>query len=161
MRWEACWAIGGACKSKGEPRRASLLVDRMRLHMDEAIFIRGLRVHACHGMTSSEFQVERQFEIHLEIGTDLSLSSRTDCLSDTICYAAIVASVTDAFCLRRYPSLENGASAVAGTLLAGFPPISAIKITVRTACAPIGAVVEDVGVTMHVERSSACQGLLR
>ena len=134
-------------------------MDRMRPQMDEAIFIRGLRVHACHGMASAELQLGRPFEIDLEIGTDLSLSSKTDCLSDTICYAAIIASVTDTFCSGRYPSLEGGASAVAHALLAGFPPINAITITVRTVCTPIGAVVEAMGVVMRIERSSARQGL--
>lgn len=123
--------------------------------MDEAIFIKGLRVHACHGVGSAELQLERQFEIDLEIGTDLSLSSRTDCLSDTICYAAIVASVTDAVCAMRYPSLERAASAAASALLADFSRIHAIKITVRTICTPLGAVVGAMGVVMHVERSSA------
>lgn len=123
--------------------------------MDEAIFIKGLRVHACHGVDSRELQLERQFEIDLEIGTDLSLSSKTDCLSDTICYAAIVASVADAFCARRYPSLERAASAVASALLADFLHIDAIKITVRTVCAPIGAVVGAIGVVKRIERSSA------
>ena len=98
--------------------------------MDEAIFIKGLRVHACHGVGSAELQLERQFEIDLEIGTDLSLSSRTDCLSDTICYAAIVASVTDAFCAMRYPSLERAAFAVASALLADFSRIHADRKSV-------------------------------
>jgi dihydroneopterin aldolase len=129
--------------------------------MDEAIFISGLRVLACQGTASPDFRVERQFEIDLEIGTDLSVSSKTDCLSDTICYAAIVTSATNAFCSRRYPSLEHGASAVAGALLASFPPINAIKITVRTVCAPNGAVVGAIGVVVRIERPSACQGLFR
>jgi len=112
-------------------------------------------------MASAELQIERQFEIDLEIGTDLSLSSQTDCLSDTICYAAIVASVTDAVCSRRYPSHERGASAVASALLAAFPLINVIEITVRSACTPIGAVVGAMGVVVRIERSTACQGLLR
>jgi 7,8-dihydroneopterin aldolase/epimerase/oxygenase len=120
--------------------------------MENAIFIRGLRVCARHALASGEAPAERQFEIDLDMGMDLSRSSRTDCLSDTICYASVVASANDAFCSRSYQSLEGAASALANVLLTNFPPIRAIKVTVRTLGDPVGVVVGNVGVTLFTER---------
>jgi dihydroneopterin aldolase len=119
----------------------------------DAIFVRGLRVHASHGLTGSEARAEREFEIDLEIGMDLSLPSTTDCLLDTICYAAIVASVTDTFRSESYSSLEQAASAVVDTVLAGFSSISTVNLTVRTSCTPTAAVIEDIGIRMRALRS--------
>ena len=79
---------------------------------------------------------------------DLSESSRTDRLADTVSYSNVVATATAAFKNANYKLLERAAGAVADAILAAFPRISAVKITVHKPHAPIAAIFEDVGVVL-------------
>ena len=56
---------------------------------------------------------------------DLSESSRTDRLADTVSYSNVVATATAAFKDANYKLLERAAGAVADAVLAAFPRISA------------------------------------
>ncbi len=63
-------------------------------------------------------------------------------------YSNVVATATAAFKDANYKLLERAAGAVADAILAAFPRISAIKVTVHKPHAPIAAIFEDVGVVL-------------
>ncbi len=52
--------------------------------MTDTIFITGVVIHARHGVMDHETEVGQRFVIDLELFTDLSDSSRTDRLADTV-----------------------------------------------------------------------------
>ena len=52
--------------------------------MSDTIFITGVVIHARHGVMEHETEVGQRFVIDLELYTDLSESSRTDRLADTV-----------------------------------------------------------------------------
>lgn len=122
--------------------------------MTDTIFIQGLLIHARHGVLEHEAAVGQRFVIDLELSTDLSESSRTDKLTDTVSYADVVKAATAAFADKKYRLLERAAGAVAEAILATFPRISAVKVTVHKPHAPIAAIFHDVGVTITRTRSS-------
>ena len=62
--------------------------------MTDTIFITGLVIHARHGVMEHETEVGQRFVIDLELYTDLSESSRTDRLADTVSYANVVTTAT-------------------------------------------------------------------
>ncbi len=95
-----------------------------------------------------ETEVGQRFVIDLELSADLSESSRTDRLADTVSYSNVVATATAAFKNANYKLLERAAGAVAEAVLAAFPRVSAIKVTVHKPHAPIAAIFEDVGVVL-------------
>src|SRR5262249_33090137 len=99
-----------------------------------------------------ETEVGQRFVIDLELYTDLSESSRTDRLSDTVSYSNVVATATAAFRDDNYKLLERAAGAVADAILAAFPRIRAVKVTVHKPHAPIAAIFEDVGVVLTRNR---------
>ena len=68
-----------------------------------------------------ETEVGQRFVIDLELYTDLSESSRTDRLADTVSYSNVVATATSAFRDTNYKLLERAAGAVADAILAAFP----------------------------------------
>ena len=78
-----------------------------------------------------ETEVGQRFVIDLELATNLSESSRTDRLADTVSYSNVVATATAAFKDANYKSLERAAGAVAEAILAAFPRIAAVKVTVH------------------------------
>ncbi|UTD29911.1 dihydroneopterin aldolase [Bradyrhizobium sp. WD16] len=123
--------------------------------MTDTIFIHGLLIHARHGVMEHEAEVGQRFVIDLELSTDLGESSRTDRLADTVSYADVVKAASAAFAGKNYRLLERAAGAVAEAILASFPRISAVKVTVHKPHAPIAALFHDVGVVITRSRAAA------
>ncbi len=92
--------------------------------MTDTIFITGVVIHARHGVMDHETEVGQRFVIDLELSADLSESSRTDRLADTVSYSNVVATATAAFKNANYKLLERAAGAVADAILAAFPRIT-------------------------------------
>jgi dihydroneopterin aldolase len=120
--------------------------------MTDSIFIKGVVIHARHGVMEHETEVGQRFVVDLELYTDLSESSRSDRLADTVSYSHVVATATEAFRGTNYKLLERAAGAVADAILAAFPRIRAVEVTVHKPHAPIAAIFEDVGVVLTRSR---------
>ena len=126
--------------------------------MTDTIFIQGLLIHARHGVMDHEAEVGQRFVIDLELSTDLSESSRTDKLADTVSYADVVNAATAAFADKNYRLLERAAGAVADGILRAFPRVGSVKVTVHKPHAPIPAIFHDVGVIITRTRSTPPPG---
>ena len=122
--------------------------------MTDTIFIKGLVIHARHGVMNHETEVGQRFVIDLELYTDLSESSHTDRLVDTVSYANVVTTATSAFKNTNYKLLERAAGAVADAILTTFSRIRTVKVTVHKPHAPIAAIFDDVGVVLTRKRQS-------
>ena len=120
--------------------------------MNDTIFITGLVLQARHGVMDHETEVGQRFVIDLALTADLTESSRTDRLSDTVSYSNVVACATAAFKDTNYKLLERAAGAVADAILSAFDKITAVKITVHKPHAPIAAIFDDVGVIITRQR---------
>jgi dihydroneopterin aldolase len=120
--------------------------------MTDTIFIKGIVVHARHGVMKHETEVGQRFVIDIELFADLSESSRSDRLADTISYSNVVETATDAFKNTNYKLLERAAGAVADAILTVFPKVRAVKVTVHKPHAPIAEIFEDVGVVLTRNR---------
>ena len=116
--------------------------------MTDTIFITGVVIHARHGVMEHESEVGQRFVIDLELSVDLSESSQTDRLADTVSYSNVVSTATAAFADVNYRLLERAAGAVADALLAAFSKIESVKVTVHKPHAPIAAIFDDVGVVL-------------
>ena len=120
--------------------------------MTDTIFITGVVVHARHGVMEHETEVGQRFVIDIELFSDLSDASRSDRLADTVSYSQVVSTATAAFRNANYKLLERAAGAVADAILAAFPRIRAVKVTVHKPHAPIAEIFEDVGVVLTRNR---------
>lgn len=126
--------------------------------MTDIIFIKGVVVHARHGVMRHETEVGQRFVIDLELYADLSESSHTDRLADTVSYSSVVETATSAFKNANYKLLERAAGAVIDAILAAFPKVRGVKITVHKPHAPIAEIFEDVGVVLTRTRNPAPHG---
>jgi dihydroneopterin aldolase len=126
--------------------------------MTDTIFITGVVIHARHGVMEHETKVGQRFVIDLELFTDLSDSSRSDRLADTVSYSQVVATATSAFKDKNYKLLERAAGAVADAILTAFSRIRAVKVTVHKPHAPIDAIFDDVGVVLTRNRHPPSHG---
>ena len=126
--------------------------------MTDTIFIKGLVIHARHGVMDHETEVGQRFVIDLELYSDLTEPSRSDHLADTVSYANVVTTAVAAFKNTNYKLLERAAGAVADAILATFPRIRSVKVTVHKPHAPIAAIFEDVGVVLTRSRHPPSHG---
>lgn len=126
--------------------------------MTDTIFIKGIVVHARHGVMKHETEVGQRFVIDLELYADLSNSSRSDRLADTVSYPHVVTTATDTFKNANYKLLERAAGAVVEAILDAFPKVLSIKITVHKPHAPIAEIFEDVGVVLTRHRHPPSPG---
>lgn len=121
--------------------------------MSDRIFVTGLLIHAHHGVMEHESKVGQRFVLDLELSIDLGNAAHSDKLVDTVSYAAIVESATRAFTAQSHRLVEGAAGAVADVLLAAFPRVTAVRVTVHKPHAPIAATFADVGVTLVRHRN--------
>lgn len=116
--------------------------------MSDAIFVTGLLLHAHHGVMEHEEKVGQRFVVDLELDIDLATAAASDRLADTVSYASIVETATQAFTAKNFRLVEAAAGAVAEAVLSAFPRVTAVKVTVHKPHAPIAAMFTDVGVTV-------------
>ena len=120
--------------------------------MSDAIFVKGLALHAYHGVMQHEAKVGQTFKLDLMLKIDLSDASRSDKIAHTVSYDQVVEVASQAFCTKRYRLVEAAAGSVADLVLARFPQVTNIRVTVHKPHAPIAATFDDVGVTIERAR---------
>lgn len=121
--------------------------------MSDRIFIRGLLVHAHHGLLSHESEVGQRFVIDLDLEIDLTRAAESDHLADTVSYAEVAQEALRTFKARNFKLLEAAAGAVADAVLASFAPVAAVTVTIHKPHAPIAAIFGDVGVVLARRRA--------
>jgi dihydroneopterin aldolase len=114
--------------------------------MTDRIFIKGLTLHAYHGVMSHEAKVGQTFGIDIELDIDLSGAARSDKVADTVSYDQVVTRATEAFLGHRFRLIEAAAGAVADTILSAFPRVEKVAVTIHKPHAPVAATFSDVGV---------------
>jgi dihydroneopterin aldolase len=116
--------------------------------MSDRIFIKGLALHAYHGVMAHEAKVGQTFTIDLDLEIDLAAAARSDKVVDTVSYDKVVNCASEAFCAQRYRLIETAAGRVADAILTGFTRVRSVRVTIHKPHAPIAATFDDVGVTL-------------
>jgi dihydroneopterin aldolase len=99
-----------------------------------------------------ESSVGQRFVIDLKLSIDLSVSSRSDRLADTVSYADVAAAAIAAFGRKSHKLLESAAGEVADAILSKFCTISKVEITIHKPHAPLAAIFSDVGIVLSRAR---------
>jgi dihydroneopterin aldolase len=123
--------------------------------MSDRIFINGLSLHAYHGVMAYEAKVGQTFTIDLELIIDLVGAARSDKVVDTVSYDKVVDCASNAFCAQRFRLIEAAAGRVADAVLAAFPRVQSVAVTIHKPHAPIAATFSDVGVTIVRTRTNS------
>lgn len=116
------------------------------------ILIEALDIYAYHGVFAEEERLGQRFLIDLVLEADLAAAARSDALADTVDYGRAVAIVTDTFTGRRHQLLEAAAKALADALLAAFPAVTRIIVTLRKPAPPIPAILGATGIRLGFTR---------
>ena len=100
-----------------------------------------------------EKKIGSDYIVNLTVNADLSLSSVTDKLEDTVDYVTLLAIVKKQMSIRS-KLLENVVDRIVKQIFNVFPKVNKITVRVSKRNPPIGGNVEEVCVEKEVERSS-------
>ena len=122
--------------------------------MTDRIFISGLMLHAYHGVMPHEAKVGQTFSLDILLEIDLSAAARSDKVTDTVSYDKVVTCASKAFVRQRFRLIEAAGGSVADAVLAEFPRVRSVTVTIHKSHAPIAATFSDVGVILTRTRNA-------
>ena len=122
--------------------------------MTDRIFISGLMLHAYHGVMPHEAKVGQTFSLDIVLEIDLSAAARSDKVTDTVSYDKVVTCASKAFVRQRFRLIEAAGGSVADAVLAEFPRVRSVTVTIHKPHAPIAATFSDVGVILTRTRNA-------
>ena len=116
------------------------------------LYISRLKVYAYHGVLPQEQTVGANFYLTIQAEVDADDTAlRGDDLSGTVSYAEVIASATEEM---QTPSrlLENVVFRIASRLLADFPRIVEVTVSLEKENPPLRAHAESIGVGLTLTR---------
>ena len=120
--------------------------------MADRIELRGLEVHARHGVYAHEQAAGQRFVIDLILSTDLTAAGNSDDLAHTVDYGAMASAVHEVVASERWNLIERVATRVSEVVLGLDGRIQSVVVTVHKPDAPIPLDFEDVAVTVERTR---------
>ena len=117
------------------------------------IYIKNIRVYANHGCMDEEGKIGSDYVVNLMVKTDLSLSSKTDRLEDTVDYVALNSIVKDEMAIRS-KLLEQVATRILLRILKEHATVIFAKVKVAKKNPPIGGNVEEVAINRELARDA-------
>ena len=119
--------------------------------MSDRISLRGIRVHAHHGVYASEREQGQTFLVDVDLSIDLSEPAATDELDVTVDYGALAGAIAERVTGERWDLIERVAQRVADLVLER-PGVTSVEVTVHKPEVEMPVPVDDVSVTIHRSR---------
>ena len=116
-----------------------------------SIQLHDMRFYAYHGVMEQERRVGGQYVVTLRVEADLSRVMASDDVADTVNYAQLYDVVAEEMAV---PSklLEHVAGRIAQRVLADFPQVEGLTLSIRKCNPPMGADCQGASVEMEVRR---------
>jgi 7,8-dihydroneopterin aldolase/epimerase/oxygenase len=117
-----------------------------------AIEVRGLALHAYHGVHEHERESGQRFLLDLVLVPRSALGCETDRLRDTVSYGDAARMAVETATGTRFDLIERLAAHIADVLLARLP-LERATVTVHKPDAPLDLEFDDVAVTVSRVRT--------
>jgi dihydroneopterin aldolase len=122
--------------------------------MSKVVFrIMGIAAFARHGVHVAERQLGQRFTMDLVVTADPNGSLESDRYADSTCYGELTETALQTFTGRDFNLIEAAAASVADAILARFPKVEAVAVTVHKPSAPVAAVLADIEATVERRRA--------
>lgn len=115
------------------------------------IKLKNIRVYAYHGCLVEESQIGSDYIVNLEVAANLSKSSKSDKLDDTVDYVQLQNIVIKEMAIRS-KLLEQVAQRIIDSIMKNVEMVQKVKVSVSKKNPPIGGDVSEVTVTMKGKR---------
>lgn len=123
----------------------------MTHQISDRLSVRGLAIHAHHGVFDFERRDGQEFVIDLVMDVDTRAAARTDDLQETVDYGTLVEEVRSAVANDPVDLIETLAQRIADVCLR-HAPVAAVEVTVHKPHAPIPTTFQDVALTITRSR---------
>lgn len=120
--------------------------------MADRIELRGLTVHANHGVLPHETEHGQTFTIDITCWLDFAQAAADDDLTQTINYAELAQLAHDIAAGTTRQLIETVATQIADEALQTYPQLHAVEVTLHKPHAPIPLVFQDVAVVARRSR---------
>ena len=117
------------------------------------IYLRNIRLYSYHGCMDEEKKIGSDYVVNLKVKTDLSASSKSDNLADTVDYVNLHSIVKEEMD-QRAKLLETVADRIINRVLKEHPDVIKASVKVAKKNPPIGGNVEEVAVKRELRRTS-------
>lgn len=118
---------------------------------DDRILMRGLAFYGYHGVMPEENRLGQRFIVDIDLSVALGDAGRTDDLTKTVDYGAVLADVRGIVEGPAFKLVETLAERIAATILDRHP-VDAVRVRVRKPDVPLAATLEFVGVEITRRR---------
>lgn len=119
----------------------------------DAIVLEGLVFYGYHGVHPEEQRLGQRFVVDLEVHCDLHPAGTTDDPGGTVSYSDLYRLAREVVQGRPRALIESVAEEIAAGVLARFPAVESVRVTVWKPHAPVaGSVLERVGVRVTRQR---------
>ncbi len=119
----------------------------------DKIEIRGMEFFGRHGCLPEERATGQPFLVDIVLWLDLMPAGESDDLEKTVDYAAVFQTVQAVVEGAPVALIESVAERVAAAVLAAYPLVRRLRVTVHKPQAPIPGKFADVSVTLRREQS--------
>lgn len=120
--------------------------------MSDLLAVRGIEIHANHGVFDFERRDGQVFVIDLVLSLDTAPAAAGDALAATVDYGDLVTAVVAAVEKDPVDLIETLAQRIADVCL-GYDLVEQVEVTVHKPHAPIDATFSDVALTITRRRS--------
>lgn len=115
------------------------------------IKVQNIRVYAYHGCLIEEEKIGSDYRVDIKVKADLSKSTKTDSLSDTVDYVHLNKIVKEEMAIRA-KLLEYVADRILDRIFDEIPMVNLAEVSVSKINPPIGGNVEKVTVELRKKR---------
>lgn len=119
----------------------------------DTIILSGITAIGHHGVFESEKRDGQPFTLDVVLHTDIRVAAASDNVADTAHYGELGELVVQQIQDGPWDLIETLAEKTAAAVLAEFPVVSAVEVTVHKPKAPIPVPFSDV--TIHIYRERA------
>ncbi len=118
-----------------------------------AVFVTGLEFYAFHGVSDEEQVIGHRYRIDLELQV-LGSANLTDDVHDTVDYGSLSQLVLKIGNSHQYRTVERLGQVIGDAILAEFPLVQSLSISVAKPNPPMPFVAELAGAKLILSRSS-------
>jgi len=118
----------------------------------DRITVHGIDVYAHHGVHPAERELGQRFVIDVALFGDYSDAASTDSLGHALDYVEVHRRICDVAASTSFQLLEALAEAICADLLASFPQVARVVVTVHKPNPPIPNFLGKVAATLDRDR---------
>lgn len=119
----------------------------------DRITLTGVSATGYHGVFEHEKRDGQPFVVDAVLHTDISAAAATDDLTKTAHYGEVAEEIVALITGEPFDLIETLTERIATRILAGFPSVDAVDVTVHKPKAPITVPFGDVTISVHRERA--------